>query len=172
MSLCAAVRQCARGNFSAVEPLSAVGPHSGYPVRSRGKIVLLHFAGQMPLAGIAWQAVHHIVGLEKLGWEVWYVEDAGTPAYDPRIESVAPDCAYNVAHLSGVMERFGLGERWSYWCGLDDTWYGLSRERVRRLYREPDAVINLCGSHKLLEEQLQCPVRILIDTDPASQQIN
>jgi hypothetical protein len=141
-------------------------------VKKRGKIVLLHFVGQMPLAGIAWQAVHHIVALEKLGWEVWYVEDSGTPAYDPRIASVAADCRYNVSYLSKVMEGSQLSSRWSYWCGLDDTWHGLSRERVHRLYGEADAIINLCGSHNMREEHLRCPVRILIDTDPGYQQIH
>jgi hypothetical protein len=141
-------------------------------VQNRGKIVLLHFVGQMPLAGIAWQAVHHIVALEKLGWEVWYVEDSGTPAYDPRIASVAADCRYNVSYLSKVMEGSQLSSRWGYWCGLDDTWHGLSRERVHRLYGEADAIINLCGSHNMREEHLRCPVRILIDTDPGYQQIH
>jgi hypothetical protein len=70
------------------------------------------------------------------------------------------------------MERFGLDERWAYWCGLDDTWHGLARERVHRLYREADAIINLCGSHRLRAEHMQCAVRILIDTDPGYQQIN
>jgi hypothetical protein len=141
-------------------------------VKKRGKIVLLHFVGQMPLAGIAWQAVHHIVALEKLGWEVWYVEDSGAPAYDPRISSVAADCRYNVSYLSKIMEGSQLGSRWSYWCGLDDTWHGLSRGRVHRLYGEADAIINLCGSHNMREEHLRCPVRILIDTDPGYQQIH
>ena len=36
-------------------------------MKYRGKIVLLHFVGQMPLAGIAWQAVHYLVGLRKAG---------------------------------------------------------------------------------------------------------
>jgi len=27
-------------------------------VAKRGNIIVLHFAGQMPLAGIAWQAMH------------------------------------------------------------------------------------------------------------------
>ena len=58
----------------------------------RGKIVLLHFVGQMPLAGIAWQAVNYLVGLEKLGYETWYVEDHGANPYDPRISSVVMDC--------------------------------------------------------------------------------
>ena len=141
-------------------------------MQKRGKIILLHFAGQMPLAGIAWQAIHHIVALEKLGWEVWYIEDSGTPAYDPRIASVATGCEYNVSYLSDFLEKYGLGSRWSYWCGLDDTWHGLSRDRVRRLYAEADAIVNLCGSHNLRDEHLQCPVRILIDTDPGYQQIH
>ena len=141
-------------------------------LHKRGRIVLLHFAGQMPLAGIAWQAVHHIVALAKLGYEVWYVEDSGAAPYDPRIESVATSGDYNIAYLRQVMERFGLGERWAYWCGLDDTWHGLTRERVHALYRDADAIVNLCGSHRLRDEHLACPVRILIDTDPGYQQIN
>ena len=64
----------------------------------RGKIVVLHFVGQMPLAGIAWQAMHYLVGLERLGFEAWYVEDHGANPYDPRLNSVVMDCAYNVAY--------------------------------------------------------------------------
>jgi hypothetical protein len=141
-------------------------------LRKRGKIVLLHFAGQMPLAGIAWQAAHYLVALEKLGYEVWYVEDSGTPPYDPRVESVVMNCDYNLAYLKQVMARFGLGERFVYRCGVDDAYYGLSRKEVKRLYREADALINLCGAHHLYERHLECPVRILIDTDPGYQQIN
>jgi hypothetical protein len=141
-------------------------------LRKRGKIVLLHFAGQMPLAGIAWQAAHYLVALEKLGYEVWYVEDSGTPPYDPRAESVVMNCDYNLAYLKRVMARFGLGERFVYRCGVDNAYYGLSRKEVKRLYREADALINLCGAHHLYERHLECPVRILIDTDPGYQQIN
>jgi hypothetical protein len=126
----------------------------------------------MPLAGIAWQALHYLVALEKLGYEAWYVEDAGTPPYDPRVESVVMNCDYNLAHLKRVMERFGFGERFVYRCGIDNTYYGLDRKAVKRLYGEADALINLCGAHYLYERHLHCPVRILIDTDPGYQQIN
>jgi hypothetical protein len=141
-------------------------------VPKRGKIVLLHFAGQMPLAGIAWQAAHYLVALDKLGYEAWYVEDSGTNPYDPRAESVVMSCDYNVAYLRRVMERFGLGERWAYRCGVDETYHGLSRRGISELYGEADALINLCGAHHLYERHLRCPVRILIDTDPGYQQIN
>jgi hypothetical protein len=141
-------------------------------LRKRGKIVVLHFAGQMPLAGIAWQAAHYLVALEKLGYEAWYVEDSGANPYDPRVESVVMSCEYNIACLRRAMERFGFGERWAYHCSIDGSYHGLSGAAIGRLYREADALINLCGSHRLVEPHLQCPVRIMIDTDPGYQQIN
>jgi hypothetical protein len=140
-------------------------------VRKCGRIVLLHFVGQMPLAGIAWQAVNYLVGLAKLGYDVWYVEDHGANPYDPRISSVVMDCGYNVRYLRTVMERHGLAGRWAYWDAINDVYHGLSRERVRALYRNADAVINLCGATRLREEHLRCPVRLMIDTDPVYEQI-
>jgi hypothetical protein len=140
-------------------------------VGNRGKIVLLHFVGQMPLAGIAWQAVNYLVGLEKLGYEAWYVEDHGANPYDPRISSVVMDCRYNVGYLQEAMERHGLAGRWSYWDAINDVHHGLSRERVRVLCAEADGLINLCGATQLREHHLRCPVRIMIDTDPVYEQI-
>jgi len=137
----------------------------------RGTIVLLHFAGQMPLAGIAWQALHYLVGLRQLGYEVWYVEDGGANPYDPRIASVVMDCAYNVACLRRAMECHGFGQRWAYWDAINDVWHGQPRERVRRLFAEADGLINLCGATRLRDEHLACPVRIMIDTDPGFEQI-
>jgi hypothetical protein len=146
--------------------------HRAQALHKRGRIVLLHFAGQMPLAGIAWQAAHYLVALQKLGYEVWYVEDSGTPPYDPRVESVVTNCDYNLAYLKRVMARFSFGERLVYRCGVDNEYYGLTRKEVKRLYRDADALINLCGAHHLYERHMECPVRILIDTDPGYQQIN
>jgi len=140
-------------------------------VRKRGSIVLLHFVGQMPLAGIAWQAVNYLAGLEKLGYDAWYVEDHGANPYDPRISSVVMDCGYNVAYLREAMERHGLAGRWAYWDAINDVYHGLSAERVRALFAEADGLINLCGATQLREDHLRCPVRIMVDTDPVYEQI-
>jgi hypothetical protein len=133
--------------------------------------VLLHFVGQMPMAGIAWQAANYLVALEKLGWEAWYVEDHGTNPYDPRIASVVMDCRYNLGFLRAAMERCGLAGRWAYWDAIHDEWHGLGRDRVHALYREADALINLCGAARLGDEHLRCPRRMMIDTDPVYEQI-
>jgi hypothetical protein len=140
-------------------------------VKKRGKIVVLHFVGQMPLAGIAWQAIHYLLGLERLGYEAWYVEDGGANPYDPRANSIVMDSAYNIAFLRRAMEHHGLAGRWAYWDAINDRWHGMSGARVRQLYGEADALINLCGATKLRDEHLVCPVRILIDTDPVYEQI-
>jgi len=140
-------------------------------VARRGKIILNHFVAQMPLAGIAWQAVNYLSGLEKLGYDVWYVEDHGANPYDPRISSVVVDCAYNLDYLRTVMARHGLAERWAYWDAINDVYHGLSRDQVRALYAEADGLINLCGATRLRDEHMRCPVRIIIDTDPVYEQI-
>ena len=139
--------------------------------RGRGRVVVLHFAGQMPMGGIAWQAMHYVLGLERLGYECWYVEDHGANPYDPEQSSVVMECDKNVAFIRRMMERWGLGDRWAYWDAINDVWHGRSREEVRALYRESDALINLCGAVRLREEHMACPVRIMVDTDPVYEQI-
>jgi hypothetical protein len=140
-------------------------------VHNRGRIVLLHFVGQMPLAGIAWQAINHLAGLQKLGYEVWYVEDHGANPFDPRINGVVNECDYNVAYLREAMERHGFGGRWAYWDAINDCWHGMSREAVHRLFAECDALINLCGATRLRDEHMRAPARVMIDTDPVYEQI-
>jgi hypothetical protein len=140
-------------------------------MHKRGKIVVLHFACQMPLAGIAWQALHYLVALEKLGYEAWYVEDNGANPYDPQRETVAIDPADNVANLRAALTAHGFGERWAYWHAATDRYYGLARERARELFGDAAAIVNLCGATRLRDEHLVCPVRIFVDTDPGYHQI-
>jgi hypothetical protein len=137
----------------------------------RGIVLVQHFVGQMPLAGIAWQAMHYVLGLKRLGYDVWYIEDGGANPYDPRENSVVMDCTYNVAYIRQMMEAYGLGDRWAYWDAINDVYHGAGREKVRELYRTADGLINLCGSVKLRDEHMACPVRIFLDTDPIFEQI-
>jgi len=137
----------------------------------RKRIVVLHLAGRYPLGGIGWQALHYLVGLSRLGHDVYYVEDSGAPPYDPRIKSVVEDSSYSVAFLADVMGRYGLSDRWSYADSATGVHHGLPRERVSRLYREADALFNVCAATRLREDHMQCPIRVYIETDPVFEQI-
>ena len=138
---------------------------------ARKRLVVLHLAGRYPLGGIGWQAVHYLLGLTRLGHDVYYVEDSGVHPYDPRIRSVAEEGSYSVSFLAEVMARFGLADRWAYVDGVTGTCHGLSRERLRDLYREADGLLNVCGATELKDEHLRCPVRVYIETDPVFEQI-
>ena len=135
------------------------------------RILVLHLAGEYPLGGMGWQAVHYVVGLARLGHDVYYVEDSAAPPYDPRVKSSVEDCAYGVEFLRQTMERFGLGDRWAYRDMIHDRCYGLERERLDQLYREADALVNVCGATRLREEHMACPIRIYVQTDPVFDQI-
>jgi hypothetical protein len=136
----------------------------------RKTILVLHLAGQIPLAGVGWQALHYVLGLRRLGHDVWYIEDSGALPYDPRQQGLAQDCTYNVAFLRHMMERFDLGDRWAYWDAGGNEWHGLARERVAELYGKADALINLCGATHLRDEHMKCPIRVFVDTDPGYEQ--
>ncbi|HEX6080491.1 MAG TPA: hypothetical protein VF197_12745 [Methylomirabilota bacterium] len=141
-------------------------------MRSRKRIVVMHLAGRYPLGGIGWQALHYVLGLHQLGHDVHYVEDSGAHPYDPRVKSVVEDSAYGVAFLSDVMGRFDLGDRWTYVDPVTGAHHGgLSRDGLERLYRDADALFNVCGATRLREEHLQCPIRVYVETDPVFEQI-
>ena len=50
---------------------------------SKKRIVVMGFMGGCPIAGVIWQHIHYIVGLQRLGHEVYYVEDSARYPYNP-----------------------------------------------------------------------------------------
>ncbi len=138
---------------------------------SRKRLVVLHLAGRYPLGGIGWQAGHYVLGLTRLGHDVYYVEDSRANPYAPQVKSVVEDSSYSVAFLADVMGRFGLADRWAYVDGATGVCHGLSRERLRQIYREADGLLNVCGATRLRDEPLRCPVRVYVETDPVFEQI-
>ncbi|MCC6850453.1 MAG: hypothetical protein IT294_18340 [Deltaproteobacteria bacterium] len=135
------------------------------------RVVVLGIAGQYPLAGVTWQAIHYLVGLRALGCDVYYVEDSGAPPYDPASGGVGVAAAANVAYLADVMRRFDFAGRWAYWDGLADRWHGRDPAVVRALYRSADAIFNLCGATALRDEHRQGATICYVETDPMYEQM-
>ncbi|MGH7966076.1 MAG: glycosyltransferase [Candidatus Binatia bacterium] len=138
---------------------------------SRKTILVLHLAGQYPLAGVVWQALQYLIGLRQLGHEVYYVEDTGAPPYDPRVKSIVADPTYNVTCLRQALDQFGFADRWVYWDTANDTCYGLSRTQLQALYDKADVIINLCGATRPRAEHKRNGCLLYIETDPVFEQI-
>jgi hypothetical protein len=140
-------------------------------VPARKKILVLHLAGQYPLAGVLWQALHYLVGLRELGHDVYYAEESGAPPYDPRVKSIVVDPTYNVACLRQTLERFGFAEHWVYWDQGEDRHYGLSRDQLRALHETADVTVNLCGANPPPPATKRRGRWLYIETDPVFEQI-
>lgn len=138
--------------------------------RRKGKVVVLHLAARYPFAGVVWQLIHHLVGLRNLGFDVYYLEDHGAWVYDPVVDTVSPDASRNLKLLGAVFERFGFGDRWSFFDVTSGEYVGMGRERCLRLLAEADAVINLCVATLAREEHMRTRCLVYLETDPGSFQ--
>src|SRR4030095_9054747 len=140
-------------------------------MESRQTVLLLHLTGRIPLGGVAWQALHYLIGLKRFGYDVYYIEDSGDWPYDPRVRSKVDNCSYSIDFLKTLIKKCDLGNRWSYWDMHNDTYYGLDGAVVRRLFEKADALFNICGATRLREEHLACPIRVYVQTDPVYEQM-
>ncbi len=58
---------------------------------TRKRIVVMGFMASVPIAGVVWQHLHYIVGLQRLGHEVYYIEDSARLPYNPVTFEVTND---------------------------------------------------------------------------------
>ena len=126
-----------------------------------------------PIAGVVWQHLHYIVGLQRLGHEVYYIEDTSRIPYDPVQQTPTEDYTYAAQTLARLADEFGFKDRWAFcprYKSLDET-AGLSRPFLRELYRTADAMLNICGSHELNDDLLLSDRVIYVESDPAVEQI-
>ena len=126
-----------------------------------------------PIAGVIWQHIHYIVGLQRLGHEVYYVEDTSRIPYDPVQQTPTEDYSYAAGILARLAAEFGFEGRWAFcprYKSREET-AGLPRPFLDRLYPEADALLNLCGSHELNDDLLRSERIIYVESDPAVEQI-
>lgn len=139
---------------------------------SRDTIVVLGLLGQFPLAGIAWQLIHHLVGLRRLGFDVFYVEETGAVPYDPRTKNLTNDCSYSLRFINDTLSPYGFADVWAYREGLTNQWHGMSSLRVRELFERASCVINLCGaSHPETLTYRPKGKFLYLETDPVLYQV-
>ena len=135
------------------------------------KVVLLGMMTRIPVAGVVWQTAHYLLGLERLGYEAYYVEThARTPAM--LMEDEADDSsARAAAFVDGVMRRFGLHDRWAFYALHDDNrCFGMSATQLRRLYRDALCLINLHGGTEPRPELYETDRLVYLETDPVQLQ--
>jgi hypothetical protein len=140
-------------------------------VSSKLRIVVSGMIGQYPLGGVTWDYLQYVVGLSRLGHDVYYVEDTGLCPYDASTGSVAREAGFAADYLASVMSRFGLGDRWAYHFSFGSCWYGMSDSRRAEVLASADLLVNVSGSLQHPSHFRHISVLAYVDTDPVFTQV-
>ena len=139
---------------------------------TQGKIIVFGIAFWYPLGGVVYQFLHFLVGLRRLGYDVYYVEDSGRYPYDPYAGDVNPDATANVNAVAPVFDAHGFNGKWVFRGKYEGgRTYGMTEAQLEQLYRDADAFLNVTGGQELRDEHMNVPRRIYVETDPVVSQI-
>lgn len=122
--------------------------------------------------GMAWNWIHHAVGFQRLGHEVYYVEDLRP---DWCVDAAGRACGYpesvNRAVFEQTMSRFGLLERACQLYDHGEQTCGLSRRALLEAIDDADVLINMSG-HLTTDAVLsRAKRRVYVDQDPVYTQL-
>jgi hypothetical protein len=138
----------------------------------KGKVIVFGILFWYPLAGVTYQFLHYLLGLRRLGYDPFYIEDSGRWVYDPRITDLTPDAEANIQAVLPALEAHGFGDRWGFRGNYPGgQCYGMTEHRILELYRTAEAFLNVTGAQEIREEHLLCRRRLYVETDPVRSQI-
>ena len=131
------------------------------------------FMGSMPIAGVIWQHVHYVVGLQQLGHDVFYIEDSARLPYNPETFEVNNEFDYAAKVLDRLAGEFDFKNRWAFCARYlkNNPTAGLPLKKIRRLYRDADAILNICGTQEFNDDLLKSDRIIYVESDPGVEQI-
>src|SRR5215207_1330409 len=103
----------------------------------KGKIIVFGILFWYPLAGVTYQFLHYLLGLRRLGYDPYYIEDSGRWIYDPALNDLSPHAEANIRAVVPILEAHGFGDRWAFRrCYPAGKCYGMAEPQILRLYRE------------------------------------
>ncbi len=81
---------------------------------ARKRLVLAGIVGRYPVGGVTWCALQYIAGFQRLGYDVFYLEDTGECNFDPVQNAIATDPAYALDYIRRQLALVGLENSWAY----------------------------------------------------------
>lgn len=139
---------------------------------SRLRIIVTGLVGLYPVGGVAWDYLQYVVGLARLGHEVFYQEDTWSWPYHPVKKTNTAEGDYSADYIRGFFQTYApdLSERWHY-LHLHETSFGMTREAFDRVAASADLFINVSGACMIPEKLSSGCLKVFLDTDPGYNQI-
>ena len=139
----------------------------------RMRIIVRGYLVRGPLGGIGWHHLQYVLGLVRLGHDVYFAEDSDDypSCYNPVTDVLDTDPSYGLDFARSAFARLELADRWAYYDAHTSRWYGPAAEKMLGLFKSADLLLNCSGINPLRDWHLNIPARALIDTDPVFTQI-
>ena len=132
------------------------------------RIVVCGYMIRYPVAGMMFADLHYILGLRRLGHEVFYLEESGweKPCYNPSTGWYGDDPDVGLQAVSQLFLKYQLEDiEYSYVRRTDQHTWGTPWKEVKHRIREADLILNIAGVC-WLDELMQAGRRALVDIDP------
>ena len=136
---------------------------------ARKRLVLAGIVGRYPVGGVTWCALQYIAGFQRLGYDVFYVEDTGECNFDPVQNAIATDPAYALDYIRRQLELVGLEDSWAY-VDYQGGYHGKTRAQVAEACAGADLMVNLSGGCWNMRPEYERLPKVFIDTDPGFTQ--
>lgn len=135
------------------------------------KAVVTGMIGTFPVGGVVWDYGQYLLGLQRLGFDVTYLEDPGCPTYDPDKGLYGDDPAYGVAYIARSLAELSprLAGNWHF-RAMDDRRFGIETADLEQRLTEADLFLNISGGCLMRDEYAKARNKVLIDTDPGFNQ--
>jgi GT2 family glycosyltransferase len=143
-------------------------------IQGKQAVVVLGTMSKMPVAGIVFITIQYLIGLKRLGFDVYYVEaHARTPSMLMKDEHDDAS-ALAAAFIGDMMRRFDLGaDHWAFHALHDDgRCHGLSEGALKRLYRDAALIFNLHGATIPRPEHYETGRLVYVGTDPVEHEVD
>jgi len=119
--------------------------------------------------GATWAVLQYVLGFQRLGHEVHFVEPVPASALRPAGTTLA--ASVNAHYFRQVTESFAIGQNSTLLLAGTKQTAGRGYEHLRHAARHSDVLINIAGM--LTDEELTSPVptRVYLDLDPGFTQL-
>jgi len=132
------------------------------------RIVLGSYMARYPLGGMLSWVLQYLVGFDRLGHDVLFVERADYPdaCFDPRSGEMTDDGAYGAEVVARLLAQVGLEGRFAFVDYTGRT-YGMEAAEV---FAGADLFVDM-GTHGAWAEQAAgAGLRVLVDGEPGFTQ--
>ncbi|MEY4918809.1 MAG: hypothetical protein RL616_2722 [Verrucomicrobiota bacterium] len=119
--------------------------------------------------GATWAVLQYVLGLRRLGHEVFFIEPIQPKALRPANASLAD--SDNARYFISVCDEFGLRDHTALLLAGKCETFGLDYAELQRVAARADLLLNISGLLAAPELTAKIPVRVYLDLDPAFNQL-